>query len=97
MGRLWVLYIYFTPSYFTLCCTPYSGVFPKWLPVLPGSIHKLIALGPINFMEIGTPVTGPFFKVTVAVPLYVLAIVFFCGATGHLKICYSMLMRCTAI
>ena len=53
------------------------GVFPKWLPVLPGSIHRLIAVGPINFMEIGTPVTGPFFNVTVAVPLYVLAIVFF--------------------
>jgi hypothetical protein len=36
-------------------------------------------------MEIGTPVTGPFFNDTVAVPLYVLAIFFFAGLPLILK------------
>src|SRR5215831_1455635 len=40
------------------CCTPYIGVFPKCSRLVVGSIHTLIALGPISFMEIGTLVTN---------------------------------------
>jgi len=40
---------------------------------------------PPNFMEIGTPVTGPFFNVTVAVSLYVLDTFFLAGLPVILK------------
>src|SRR5437870_2021322 len=46
-------------------------------------------------MEIGTPLTGPFFNVTVAVPLYVLAMFFFVGLPVILK--SVMLCLCGAL
>jgi hypothetical protein len=52
---------------------------------LVGSIHRFIARGPISFIEIGTSLTGPFFNVTVAVPLYVVVIPLFVGLPVILK------------
>src|SRR5215469_3078556 len=70
------------------CCTPYIGVFPKCSRVLFGSIHTLIALGPISFMETGTLITNgtgrrkPGLNV---VPLYVVVIAFFVALPVILK------------
>ena len=55
---------------------PYIGVFPKWLSVLFGSIHILITLASIALALTGTPLTGPFFIVIVAVPLYTTVLLF---------------------
>src|SRR5215813_11508572 len=73
------------------CCTPYIGVFPKCSRVLIRSIHTLIALGPISFMETGTLITNgtgrrkPGLNDIVAVPLYVVVISFFVGLPVILK------------
>src|SRR5919198_2417016 len=45
----------------------------------------LTALSPINFIEIGTPVAGPFFSDTVAVPLYAVVLPFVVGLPFILK------------
>src|SRR5919197_2821345 len=45
----------------------------------------LTALSPMNFIEIGTPVAGPFFSDTVAVPLYAVVLPFVVGLPFILK------------
>src|SRR5919197_6306526 len=45
----------------------------------------LTALSPINFIEIGTPVAGPFFSDTVAVPLYAVVLPLVLGLPVILK------------
>ena len=50
---------------------PYITVLPKWLLVFDGSNHRLTALPSVNFMLVGTSLTGPSFIVTVDVPLNV--------------------------
>ena len=56
-------------SLHTRYCVPYISVEPKWLLVFVGSSHILTELSSVNFMLVGTSLTGPSFIVTVDVPL----------------------------
>jgi hypothetical protein len=81
--RIYLQYCGFSTQF--RCCEPYIRVLPKCLSIFNGLSHILKACPLINFMLIGTSVTGTFPMVIVAVPLNVVELLLIMGLPISLK------------